>query len=58
MTPEKTILLCTIGSAGDVNPLIGIRQQLKNAVFASSLLPANILNPRRAALYLLDSSTL
>ncbi len=29
MTLEKTILLCTIGSAGDVNPFIGIGQQLK-----------------------------
>ena len=28
MTPEKTILLCTIGSAGDVNPFIGIGQDL------------------------------
>ena len=29
MKTEKTILLCTIGSAGDVNPFIGIGQQLK-----------------------------
>jgi len=28
MTAGKTILLCTIGSAGDVNPFIGIGQQL------------------------------
>src|SRR5215217_5053548 len=28
MTPKKTILLCTIGSAGDVNPFIGIGQNL------------------------------
>jgi rhamnosyltransferase subunit B len=28
MTPKKTILLCTIGSAGDVNPFIGIGQDL------------------------------
>ncbi len=28
MTPGKTILLCTIGSAGDVNPFIGIGQHL------------------------------
>ena len=26
---DKTILLCTIGSAGDVNPFIGIGQQLR-----------------------------
>ncbi len=32
-TPEKTILLCTIGSAGDVNPFIGIGQQLKKRGF-------------------------
>lgn len=29
----KTILLCTIGSAGDVNPFIGIGQQLKKRGF-------------------------
>jgi rhamnosyltransferase subunit B len=28
MTSQKTILLCTIGSAGDVNPFIGIGQNL------------------------------
>jgi len=32
-TTEKTILLCTIGSAGDVNPFIGIGQQLKKRGF-------------------------
>jgi rhamnosyltransferase subunit B len=32
-TTEKTILLCTIGSAGDVNPFIGIGQQLKKYGF-------------------------
>jgi rhamnosyltransferase subunit B len=32
-TMEKTILLCTIGSAGDVNPFIGIGQQLKKRGF-------------------------
>jgi len=32
-TPDKTILLCTIGSAGDVNPFIGIGQQLKKRGF-------------------------
>jgi rhamnosyltransferase subunit B len=31
--PEKTILLCTIGSAGDVNPFIGIGEQLKGRGF-------------------------
>jgi rhamnosyltransferase subunit B len=30
---EKTILLCTIGSAGDVNPFIGIGQELKKRGF-------------------------
>ena len=33
MATEKTILLCTIGSAGDVNPFIGIGQQLKKRGF-------------------------
>jgi len=33
MTSEKTILLCTIGSAGDVNPFIGIGQELKTRGF-------------------------
>ncbi|MDO9300330.1 MAG: glycosyltransferase [Anaerolineales bacterium] len=33
MTTEKTILLCTIGSAGDVYPFIGIGQQLKKRGF-------------------------
>ena len=33
MTPPKTILLCTIGSAGDVNPFIGIGQELKRRGF-------------------------
>jgi rhamnosyltransferase subunit B len=33
MTPEKTILLCTIGSAGDVYPFIGIGQELKRRGF-------------------------
>ena len=33
MTPGKTILLCTIGSAGDVYPFIGIGQQLKKRGF-------------------------
>jgi rhamnosyltransferase subunit B len=33
MKTEKTILLCTIGSAGDVNPFIGIGQQLKKRGF-------------------------
>ena len=33
MTAEKTILLCTIGSAGDVYPFIGIGQQLKKRGF-------------------------
>ena len=32
-TTEKTILLCTIGSAGDVNPFIGIGQELKKRGF-------------------------
>lgn len=32
-TPNKTILLCTIGSAGDVNPFIGIGGQLKKRGF-------------------------
>lgn len=30
---EKTIILCTIGSAGDVNPFIGIGQELKKRGF-------------------------
>jgi rhamnosyltransferase subunit B len=30
---EKTILLCTIGSAGDVNPFIAIGQRLRNRGF-------------------------
>src|SRR6266498_2019166 len=33
MTTGKTILLCTIGSAGDVHPFIGIGQQLKKRGF-------------------------
>lgn len=33
MTTEKTIMLCTIGSAGDVYPFIGIGQQLKKRGF-------------------------
>ena len=33
MTPGKTILLCTIGSAGDVYPFIGIGQELKKRGF-------------------------
>jgi len=33
MTLGKTILLCTIGSAGDVYPFIGIGQQLKKRGF-------------------------
>ena len=33
MTTGKTILLCTIGSAGDVYPFIGIGQQLKKRGF-------------------------
>jgi rhamnosyltransferase subunit B len=33
MTKQKTILLCTIGSAGDVNPFIGIGRQLKERGF-------------------------
>ena len=33
MMPEKTILLCTIGSAGDVNPFIGIGRELKRRGF-------------------------
>ncbi|MGQ0602827.1 MAG: glycosyltransferase [Anaerolineales bacterium] len=33
MTTGKTILLCTIGSAGDVNPFIGIGQQLRKRGF-------------------------
>jgi rhamnosyltransferase subunit B len=33
MTTGKTILLCTIGSAGDVNPFIGIGQELKKRGF-------------------------
>jgi rhamnosyltransferase subunit B len=33
MTLKKTILLCTIGSAGDVNPFIGIGQELKKRGF-------------------------
>lgn len=32
-TTEKTILLCTIGSAGDVNPFIGIGRELKKRGF-------------------------
>ena len=35
---EKTILLCTIGSAGDVNPFIGIGQQLKKRGFRVALI--------------------
>jgi rhamnosyltransferase subunit B len=35
--PEKTILLCTIGSAGDVNPFIGIGEQLKKRGFQVAL---------------------
>ncbi len=31
--PKKTILLCTIGSAGDVNPFIGIGGQLRKRGF-------------------------
>jgi rhamnosyltransferase subunit B len=33
MTTGKTILLCTIGSAGDVHPFIGIGQELKKRGF-------------------------
>jgi len=33
MTSAKTILLCTIGSAGDVNPFIGIGQNLLKRSF-------------------------
>jgi rhamnosyltransferase subunit B len=33
MTAEKTILLCTIGSAGDVHPFIGIGKQLRERGF-------------------------
>ncbi len=33
MITEKTILLCTIGSAGDVYPFIGIGQELKKRGF-------------------------
>ncbi len=36
-TTEKTILLCTIGSAGDVNPFIGIGQQLRKRGFRVAL---------------------
>jgi len=38
MSTEKTILLCTIGSAGDVNPFIGIGQQLKKRGFRVALI--------------------
>jgi hypothetical protein len=34
----KTILLCTIGSAGDVNPFIGIGQELKRRGFWAVLI--------------------
>lgn len=37
-TTDKTILLCTIGSAGDVNPFIGIGQQLKKRGFRVALI--------------------
>ena len=33
MTTGKTVLLCTIGSAGDVHPFIGIGQELKKRGF-------------------------
>jgi rhamnosyltransferase subunit B len=33
VTLKKTILLCTIGSTGDVNPFIGIGQELKKRGF-------------------------
>ena len=37
-TTEKTILLCTIGSAGDVNPFIAIGQALRKRGFRVALI--------------------
>src|SRR5688572_3995327 len=35
---QRTILLCTIGSAGDVNPFIGIGEELKKRGFRAVLI--------------------
>jgi rhamnosyltransferase subunit B len=37
-TPQKTILLCTVGSAGDVNPFIAIGQELIHRGFRVALI--------------------
>ena len=46
MTPRKTILLCTIGSAGDVNPFIGIGQRLIKRGFRVVLITSQYFESR------------
>jgi rhamnosyltransferase subunit B len=42
MTQKKTILLCTIGSAGDVNPFIGLGQHLIKRGFRVVLITSQL----------------
>ncbi len=42
---RKTILICTIGSAGDVNPFIGIGQELQKRGFRVVLITSQYFEP-------------
>jgi UDP:flavonoid glycosyltransferase YjiC (YdhE family) len=49
---QRTILLCTIGSAGDVNPFIGIGQKLTQRGFRVVLITSQYFENQSRSAYI------